>query len=127
MRRVFKHFNPSPVEDVQPKFLRAVHKEVLRKITDGTGSVIAEEKVRIPVVEEIPQEELQNLGLDSDLFSVETQLASGTNLFEQKPISTPLFGMTLDSRSNFMESLDNYDYDGLVNSSPSSEDEMDHN
>lgn len=127
MRRVFNHFNPSPLEDVQPKFLRSVHKEIVRKITDGKGSAIAEEKVRVPFVEEIPQEEFQNLGLDSSLFSVETQLASGNNLFAQKPISTPLFGMTLDSRSAAMESLDNFDFDGLVNSGASSDDEMDHN
>lgn len=127
MRRVFNHFNPSPSEDVQPKFVRSVQKDVLRKITDGKGTVIAEENVRIPLVEEIPHEELQNLGLDSSLFSVETQLASGNNLFNQKPISTPLFGMTLDSRCEAMESLENFDFDGLVQSDPSSDDEMDHN
>lgn len=118
MRRNFFNCTPS-VEDVAvpSSFVRSVRKTVKRSTTDGKGAVIGEELVSIPVIEVIPHEEFENVGLSADLFTVENQLEAGIDLFKAKPITTPLFGMTLDNRSEAMEKLESFDFDSLLEKS----------
>lgn len=108
------HCNPNPADVVVPRFVRSVTKEHKQKIFDRKGNVVLERLVKVPSVEEISNEEFENVGITCDMFDFDTLKAAGRDPFQGTPITTPLFGMSLDARSVAMEQLDNFNYDELT-------------
>lgn len=114
LKNKLNNCTPNPADVVVPRFVRSITKEHKQKIFDGKGNVVSERLVKVPSVEEISNEEFENVGLTCDMFDFDTQKAAGRDPFQATPITTPLFGMSLDARSVAIEQLDNFNYDELT-------------
>lgn len=113
--RKVKNVVPSPAASAAcHEFVRSELKELNQEIKDSSGKVIATKKVVTPVVSAIDPKEFENEAFACEMFTVENLQRTGFDPFKQRPITTPLFGMTLDTKAAAVDALDNFNYEDLT-------------
>lgn len=113
-----KVINVLPEKDfVRTPFKRSSLKEVVTSIVDGDGKKISERKSKVAVMESIPDDEFFNPTITADMFSIENLQKSGVEL---RQVVSPFFVASLDEKASFIQHVESFDLDSLVDVLPSS-------
>lgn len=117
LRKNQSKFGMVPIPDFKrTPFQRTVLKKVVQSVIDSLGNKVSERKCNVSVCEIIPQDEFFNPSVTADMFSIENLQASGIEL---RRVTTPLFTATPDEKAAFVQHVEGFDFDSLLDVLPS--------